>query len=82
MTDARYDVVEDPANAQPLVGACTLGSSVSHREPGHLVLFRTVIVDDGSPAAFGTALERGNIRTLGEQDNAMFQAPPGFTEKP
>lgn len=82
MADARYDAVEDAANAQPLVGACTLGSSVSHREPGRLVLFRTVIVDDGSPAAFGTALERGNIRALGEQDNAMFQPPPDFTEKP
>jgi hypothetical protein len=82
LADARYDAVEDAANAQPLVGACTLGSSVSHREPGHLVLFRTVIVDDGSPAAFGTAIERGNLRALGEQDTAMFQPPPDFTEKP
>ncbi|MDQ6825062.1 MAG: hypothetical protein M3007_06330 [Candidatus Eremiobacteraeota bacterium] len=82
IADARYDAVEDAANAQPLVGACTLGSPVSHREPGRLVLYRTVIVDDGSPAAFGTALERGNVRALGEQDNAMFQPPPGFTEKP
>jgi hypothetical protein len=82
LADARYDAVEDAANAQPLVGACTLGSSVSHREPGHLVLFRTVIVDDGLPAAFGTAIERGNLRALGEQDTAMFQPPPGFTEKP
>jgi hypothetical protein len=80
--DVRYDAVEDAANAQPLVGACTLGSSVSHREPGRLVLYRAVIVDDGSPAAFGTALERGNVRALGEQDNAMFQPPPDFTEKP
>ena len=82
LADARYDAVEDAANAQPLVGACTLGSSVSHREPGRLVLFRTVIVDDGSPAAFGTALERGNVRPLGEQDAAMFQPPPDFTEQP
>jgi hypothetical protein len=81
LADARYDPVGDAANAQPLVGACTLGSSVSHREPGRLVLYRTVIVDDGSPAAFGTALERGNVRALGEQDNAMFQPPPDFTEK-
>ena len=82
IADARYDAVEDAANAQPLVGACTLGSPVSHREPGRLVLYRTVIVDDGSPTAFGTALERGNVRALGEQDNAMFQPPPDFTEKP
>ena len=82
LADTRYDAVDDAANAQPLVGACTLGSSVSHREPGRLVLFRTVIVDDGSPAAFGTAIERGNIRALGEQDTAMFQPPPDFTEKP
>jgi hypothetical protein len=81
MADARYDPVEDAANAQPLVGACTLGSSVSHREPGRLVLFRTVMVDDGSPAAVGTAIERGNLRTLGAQDTAMFQPPPDFTEK-
>ena len=82
LADARYDAVEDAANAQPLLGACTLGSSVSHREPGHLVLFRTVMVDDGSPAAFGTAIERGNLRALSEQDTAMFQPPPDFTEKP
>jgi hypothetical protein len=82
LADARYDAVDDAANALPLVGACTLGSSVSHREPGRLVLFRTVIVDDGSPAAFGTVLERGNVRTLSEQDSAMFQPPPDFTEKP
>jgi hypothetical protein len=81
LADARYDAVDDAANAQPLVGACTLGSSVSHREPGHLVLFRTVMVDDASPAAFGTAIERGNLRALGEQDTAMFQPPPDFTEK-
>ena len=81
VVDARYDAVADAANAQPLVGACTLGSSVSHREPGRLVLYRTVIVDDGSPAAYGTALERGNIRALGELDKAMFQPPPDFTEK-
>ncbi len=82
MADPRYDAVQDAANAKPLVGACTLGSSVSHREPGRLVLHRTVIVDEGSQAAFGTALERGNVRALGEQDNAMFQPPPDFTEKP
>ena len=80
--DPRYNAVEDAADAHPLVGACTLGSPVSHREPGHLVLYRTIIVDDGSPAAFGTALERGNIRALGEQDDAMFQPPPGFAERP
>jgi len=82
IADARYDAVQDAANAQPLVGACTLGSSVSHREPGHLVLHRTVMVDEGSAAAFGTAIERGNIRALGEQDTAMFQPPPDFTEQP
>ena len=81
MADARYNAVDDAANAKPLVGACTLGSSVSHREPGHLVLYRTVMVDDGSPTAFGTALERGNVRALGEGDDAMFQPPPDFTEK-
>ena len=80
--DARYDAVDDATNAQALVGACTLGSSVSHREPGRLVLYRTVIVDEGSPAAFGTVLERGNVRTLGEQDSAMFRPPPDFTEQP
>jgi len=82
IADARYDAADDAANAQPLLGACTLSSSVSHREPGRLVLYRTVMIDEGSPAAFGTALERGNIRALGEQDNAMFQPPPDFTEKP
>ncbi len=82
MPDVRYDPVQDAANAQPLVGACTLGSPVSHREPGHLVLYRAVMIDQGSPAEFGTALERGNIRVLGEADNAMFQPPPNFTEEP
>ena len=82
MPDARYDAVEDAANSQPLVGACTLSSSVSHREPGHLVLYRAVMVDEGSPAAFGTALERGNVRILGEADNTMFLPPPNFTEEP
>ena len=82
MPDARYDPAEDAANAQPLVGACTLSSSVSHREPGHLVLYRAVMVDEGSPAAFGTAIERGNVRALGEADNAMFLPPPNFTEEP
>ncbi len=80
--DARYDPAQDASNAQPLVGACAFGSPVSHREPGHLVLYRAVMVDEGLPAAFGTAIERGNIRALGEADNAMFLPPPNFSEEP
>ncbi|MBV9725312.1 MAG: hypothetical protein JO299_09065 [Gammaproteobacteria bacterium] len=80
--DPRYDAVEDASNAQPLVGACAVGSPISHREPGHLVLYRAVMVDEGLPSAFGTALERGNVRALGEADNAMFLPPPNFTEEP
>ena len=82
MPDARYDAAEDASNVQPLVGACAYGSPVSHREPGRLVLYRAVMVDEGLPTAFGTALERGNVRALGEADNAMFLPPPNFTEEP
>ena len=82
LTDPHYDSAQDASNTQSLVTACTLGSSVSHREPGRFVLYRVVMVDEDTPAAFGIALERGNIRTLGEQDTALFQPPPGFTEKP
>jgi hypothetical protein len=82
LPDTRYDPVQDATNAQPLVGACTMDSSVSHHEPGHLVLYRTVMVDEGSSAAFGTALERGNVRALDDADNALFLPPPNFTEEP
>ncbi len=81
LSDPRYDPAQDASAAQPLVTACLIGNTVSHREPGRLVLFRIVMVDDDTPAAFGIALERGNIRLLAEQDEALFQPPPGYSEK-
>ncbi|MDP9064510.1 MAG: hypothetical protein M3O06_01445 [Pseudomonadota bacterium] len=79
--DPRYDATHGASGAQPLITACLLGNTVSHREPGKLVLYRTVIVDDDTPASFGIALERGNIRQLTTRDEAMFDLPDGYTEK-
>jgi predicted amidohydrolase YtcJ len=44
------------------------------------VLYRVVTVDEGAPTAFSVALERGNIRSIGEQDAALFQPPGDFKE--
>lgn len=52
LADPQYNSSQDSANAQPLVTACTLSSSVSHRDPGRLVLYRIVTVDEGTPTAF------------------------------
>ncbi|MBC5825133.1 MAG: hypothetical protein GIW99_09670 [Candidatus Eremiobacteraeota bacterium] len=80
LSDPQYNPNDDASNAQPLVTACGLGSSVSHREPGHFVLYRVVTVDEGTPAAFNVALERGNIREIGEPDAALFAPPPDYKE--
>ena len=81
LPDPRYEAAQGAADAQPLVTACLLGNTVSHREPGKLVLYRTVMVDDDTPAAFGIALERGNIQPLTARDEALFEPPQGYTEK-
>ena len=81
LPDPRYDAGQGASVAQPLVTACLLGNTVSHREPGKLVLYRTVMVDDDTPAAFGIALERGNIQPLTTHDESMFEPPQGYTEK-
>ncbi|MDP9010966.1 MAG: hypothetical protein M3N91_20060 [Pseudomonadota bacterium] len=81
LSDPRYEAAQGAAGPQPLVTACLLGNTVSHREPGKLVLYRTVMVDDDTPAAFGIALERGNIQPLTARDEAMFEPPQGYTEK-
>src|ERR1700694_5271465 len=80
LADPQYNSSLDPANAQALVTACALTSSVSHRDPGRLVLYRVVTVDEGTPTAFSVALERGNIRTIDKQDTALFSPPADFKE--
>ena len=44
------------------------------------MLYRVVTIDEGTPTAYGVALERGNIRSIGEQDAALFQPPADFKE--
>ena len=80
LPDPQYNPSLSLANSQPLVTACDVPSSVSHREPGRLVLYRVVMIDEGTPTAYGVALERGNIRSIGEQDAELFQPPADFKE--
>ncbi len=80
LTDPQYNPSLRLANTQPLVTACNAPSSVSHRDPGRLVLYRVVAIDEGTPTAVSVALERGNIRSIGEQDAALFQPPGDFKE--
>lgn len=78
--DPQYTAGTDSSTTEALVTACTFGSSVSHREPGRLVLYRVITVDEGTPATFTIALERGNVRTLDENKNDLFVPPADFKE--
>lgn len=80
LPDPQYNPSQGLANTQPLVTACNVPSSVSHRDPGRLVLYRVVTIDEGAPTAYSVALERGNIRSIGEQNAELFQPPADFKE--
>jgi hypothetical protein len=61
--------------------ACLPTSGASHREPGRLVLFRSMTLSGGG--LYGdivTVVERGNLRPVTAADAAMFSAPPDFKE--
>jgi len=80
LTDPQYNPSLRLANTQPLVTACTEPSSASHIDPGRLVLYRVVTIDEGTSTAYSVALERGNIRSISEQDAELFQPPADFKE--
>jgi hypothetical protein len=80
VADPSYDPSTDSTNTSPLVGACGIGSAVSHRAPGRLVLYRVISVDPGTPTAFSVVLEHGNIRTLEARDTTLFGPPSEFKE--
>ena len=55
----------------------------SHREPGHLVLFRSMSITGGG--VYGdlvAVLERGNLRAVRAEETILFSAPKEYKEVP
>lgn len=88
----EIEYVADVADPQtpvgsPLIGsqwareACMPASAKSHREPGHLVLFRsTAISGNATNPDFVNVLERGNFLSTPKNDS-LFAVPIAFTKE-
>jgi hypothetical protein len=62
---------------------CMPTSSGAHREPGRLVLFRSISVTGGAPYGdWVSVLERGNLRPVGAADISLFSVPSEYKEVP
>lgn len=62
---------------------CSPTGGGSHREPGHLVLFRSMSITGGG--IYGDlvgVLERANIRALRAEEASLFSAPKEYKEVP
>jgi hypothetical protein len=67
--------------AQSLADACAPTSTVSNREPGHLVLYRSTSIDLGTPKGITLMFERGNLRPLDENGVSLFSVPADFKKE-
>lgn len=67
--------------AQSLADACAPTSTVSYREPSHLVLYRATSIDPGTPKGVTLMFERGNLRPLDESGVSLFSVPADFKKE-
>jgi hypothetical protein len=91
LSEVEYvaDVPDPQATpGQPLSGdqvareACSPTLAGSHREPGRLVVFRSISLSAGGPSGdIVSVVERGNLRATSGADATVFSAPPNFTQE-